>query len=106
MQGKTQKNLELKTSTVQYASRASRKKGMLNVVAEYSTFPRISIAGLWLEELGVHIGDKLQVECSAGCLKISLADTKMVCEENVNYEASGDGSDGIKRSRRKKEAQA
>lgn len=95
MKDRKQENKNVRTSKVQYSSRPVREWHGVFQTTGYTQFPRISIAGNWLEELGFHIGDKLQVECGDGCLKISLANVGMVCEENAEYEAPGARKEGV-----------
>jgi len=54
MKGKKQEK-KVKTSKVQYSSRPIHKRNGLLNTRGYTYFPRISIAGLWLEELGLPI---------------------------------------------------
>ncbi|MCM1046140.1 MAG: type I toxin-antitoxin system SymE family toxin [Candidatus Gastranaerophilales bacterium] len=78
---------KVRMSTVQYGSRPTHEgKGMFRK-SGYTRFPKISIAGLWLEELGFHVGDKLQVEYGEGYLHISRANASMVCEESSYTDA-------------------
>lgn len=74
----------VRTSKVQYSSRPTHEGTGVFRKSGYTYFPRISIAGLWLEELGFHVGDKLQVEYGEGYLHISRMDVSMVCEQS-NY---------------------
>lgn len=103
MKGKEQEK-NVRTSKVQYSSRPFHKRNGLLHTSGYTYFPRISIAGLWLEELGFHVGDKLQVEYGEGYLHISLANVSMVCEES-NFtdakETQGTGKAARKKRRQK-----
>ncbi len=103
MKGKEQEK-NVRTSKVQYSSRPFHKQDGLLHTRGYTYFPRISIAGGWLEELGFHIGDKLQVEYGEGYLHISLVNVSMVCEES-NYmdakETQGTGKTTRKKRRQK-----
>ncbi len=83
MKGKEQEK-NVRTSKVQYSSRPTHEGTGVFRKSGYTYFPRISIAGLWLEELGFHVGDKLQVEYGEGYLHISRMDVSMVCEQS-NY---------------------
>lgn len=91
---------KVRVSTVQYGSRPTHEGTGVFRKSGYTQFPRISIAGLWLEELGFHVGDKLQVEYGEGYLHISLANVGMVCEQS-NYtdeeETQGDGKTARKK---------
>lgn len=102
MKGKEQEK-NFRTSKVQYSSRPFHKRDGLLHTSGYTQFPRISIAGLWLEELGFHVGDKLQVECGEGYLHISRANVSMVCEES-NY-TDAEETQGTGKTTRKKRRQ-
>ena len=58
----------------------------------YIETPRISMEGKWLEALGFHIGDKLQVDYEEGAIHIRLAPSEtqpaMVCEPETAYSTS------------------
>lgn len=66
--------------------------------SRYTTYPKIQMEGKWLEALGFHVGDQLQVEYEEGSIKISLAPkpepVMMVAEPAAEY--------GKKRRRRAK----
>lgn len=95
---------KVRVSTVQYGSRPTYEGIGAFRRTNYTQFPRISIAGLWLEELGFHVGDKLQVEYGEGYLHISLTNVSMVCEES-NFtdakETQGTGKAARKKRRQK-----
>ena len=88
---------KLRKGTVQYASRTVNSRySTYRGAKDYVYFPRINIAGDWLEELGFHIGDELTVECGKGCLCIRLKQQEpesmqprlqMVCDGGGGYEA-------------------
>lgn len=54
--------------------------------------PKIQMEGKWLEALGFHIGDQLQVEYEEGAIHIRLAPkpepVMMVAEPAVDYTAT------------------
>ena len=58
----------------------------------YIETPKISMEGKWLEALGFHIGDKLQVDYEEGSIHIRLAppdiQPAMVCEPEIPYNTS------------------
>ncbi len=103
MKGKKQEK-NVRTSKVQYSSRPIHKQNGPFSTRGYTYFPRISIAGLWLEELGFHVGDRLQVEYGEGYLHISRSNVGMVCEQS-NYtdagETQGTGKSTPKKRRQK-----
>ena len=87
---------KLRKGTVQYASRTVNSRySTYRGARDYVYFPRINLAGDWLEELGFHIGDELTVECGKGCLCIRLKQQEpesmqpslqMVCDGGGGYE--------------------
>lgn len=95
---------KIRMSTVQYGSRPTHEgKGAFRK-SGYTQFPKISIAGLWLEELGFHVGDKLQVEYGEGYLHISRLNVGMVCEQSDYSDAEetqGEGKTARKKRRQK-----
>jgi len=103
MKDKKVKN-KVRMSTVQYGSRLTHEGEGAFRKSGYIQFPKISIAGLWLEELGFHVGDKLQVEYGEGYLHISRSNVSMVCEQS-NYtdakETQGTGKSTRKKRRQK-----
>lgn len=95
---------KVRMSTVQYGSRHTHEGQGAFRTSGYIQFPKISIAGLWLEELGFHVGDKLQVEYGEGYLHISLVNVSMVCEESDYADAGetqGTGNNTRKKRRQK-----
>lgn len=102
MKGKNQEK-NVRTSKVQYSSRPVHKQNGPLQTRGYTYFPRISIAGGWLEELGFHIGDKLQVEYGEGYLHISRVNVSMVCEQS-NY-TDAEENQGTGKTTRKKRRQ-
>lgn len=96
-------------STVQYSGRATHSHSGPFQLEGYVQFPRITLAGLWLEDCGFRIGDPLDVECGDGYLKIRLADVGMVCDNSVDYQAkagkNGTGNNGSREAKKiKREA--
>ncbi len=52
--------------------------------------PKISMEGKWLEALGFHIGDQLEVAYEEGAIHIRLAEPlpALVCEPEADYHPS------------------
>lgn len=57
----------------------------------YTATPKISMEGKWLEALGFHIGDAIEVSYEDNCIRITPAPQPvMVCEPQAPYgEAPG-----------------
>ncbi|MBP3805875.1 MAG: SymE family type I addiction module toxin [Oribacterium sp.] len=76
-----------KNIKVQYSSRCTY--GGYYGSSRYTSYPKIQMEGKWLEALGFHIGDHLQVEYEEGYIKISLAPkpepVMMVAEPVTDY---------------------
>lgn len=54
----------------------------------YTSYPKIQMEGKWLEALGFHVGDRLQVEYEEGSIRITLAPEEpvmMVAEPSSEY---------------------
>lgn len=58
--------------------------------SKYSTSPCISMEGKWLETIGFHIGEQIQVDYEDGMIKIYPASkkssTSMVAETTSSYQ--------------------
>ena len=57
---------------------------------KYIRTPKIQIEGNWLESLGFHIGDAIQIAYEEGSIHISLAapiqfEPAMVCDAEARY---------------------
>lgn len=78
-----------KNIKVQYSSRTSYGNYMNST--RYTTYPKIQMEGKWLEALGFHVGDLLQVEYEEGSIRISLATepAMMVAEPTAEYGKKG-----------------
>ena len=74
-----------KNIKVQYSSRANY--GNYYRPTSYTSYPKIQMEGKWLEALGFHVGDKLQVEYEEGCIRITPAPQPviMVAEPAADY---------------------
>jgi antitoxin component of MazEF toxin-antitoxin module len=56
--------------------------------SRYTTTPKISMEGKWLETLGFKIGDAIEVSFEENSIRISLASQQaMVCESNSQYKS-------------------
>lgn len=74
-----------KNIKVQYSSRANY--GSYYRPTSYTSYPKIQMEGKWLEALGFHVGDRLQVEYEEGSIRITLAlePAMMVAEPTAEY---------------------
>ncbi len=74
-----------KNIKVQYSSRSSGS----GYGSRYTYHPKIQMEGKWLEELGFHIGDSLQIEYEEGSIRITPAPDAlmMVAEQGTSYAA-------------------
>ena len=72
-----------KNIKVQYSSRSSGS----GYGSRYTYHPKIQMEGKWLEELGFHIGDSLQIEYEEGSIRITPAPKPlmMVAEQETSY---------------------
>ena len=80
-----------KTISVQYSTRVKTGNDGPFRYGRHVQRPRITMEGIWLEKLGFHIGDRLEVDYGDGFLYIRLAGTGMqpgmVCEDTGKYYA-------------------
>ena len=74
-----------KNIKVQYSSRCSGSSHD----SRYTYCPKIQMEGKWLEELGFHIGDILQIEYEKSFIRITPAPKPlmMVAEQETSYVA-------------------
>ena len=76
-----------KNIKVQYSSRSTG--GSYYGGSRYTSYPKIQMEGKWLEALGFHVGDMLQVEYEEGSIRISPAilpePVMMVAEPSDGY---------------------
>ena len=72
-----------KNIKVQYSSRCSGS----GYGSRYTYHPKIQMEGKWLEELGFHIGDSLQIEYEEGSIRITPVPQPlmMVAEQETKY---------------------
>lgn len=66
--------MQTKKMKVQYSSRARQDKNHY-FSGGYIETPKIQMEGKWLETLGFHVGDAIQVAYEKGSIHISLAST-------------------------------
>lgn len=81
--------MKTKKIKVLYSSR-TRLGDSWYSTSRYIETPKISMEGKWLEALGFHIGDQLQVDYTEGEIRIRLAGASvpaMVCEPETEYAA-------------------
>ena len=80
--------MKSKKIKVAYSTRSRRPVGTFRESAYIDT-PKISMEGKWLEALGFHIGDQIQVEYEEGAIHIftipRAEPLPMVCEEKPPY---------------------
>ena len=74
---------------VQYSTRARQSKSHY-FGSGYIETPKIQMEGKWLEALGFHIGDAIQIAYEEGSIHISLAapiqfEPAMVCDAEARY---------------------
>lgn len=78
--------MKTKKLKVLYSSRSSSSSYFGG--SNYTTTPKISMEGKWLDALGFHIGEQLQVDYEDGAIHIHLAQPciqpAMVCESKEN----------------------
>lgn len=86
--------MKTKKIKVLYSSRST--SGGFYHSGTVTTNPKISMEGKWLEALGFHIGDQLEVDCEEGAIHIRLAQTvpAMVCEPETDYHSSSKRKSG------------
>lgn len=77
--------MKTKQIKVQYSSRINY--GNFYRPTSYTNYPKIQMEGKWLEALGFHVGDRLQVEYEEGSIRITLAPepAMMVAEPAATY---------------------
>lgn len=76
--------MKTKLIKVLYSSKA--RSGSYMGGSSYTCTPKISMEGKWLEALGFHIGDPIEVSYEDNCIRIVPApQPSMVCEEPAKY---------------------
>ena len=92
--------MKTKLMKVLYSTRSRQNPGCWPA-SIYIETPKISMEGKWLEALGFHIGDAIEVSYEDNCIRITPAPKpSMVCEPQTEYAATP-----AKKSRKKKPAQ-
>lgn len=81
--------MQTKKMKVQYSSRARQSKSHY-FGSGYIETPKIQMEGKWLEALGFHIGDAIQVVYEEGAIHISLvphtqSEPAMLCDTKAEY---------------------
>ncbi len=81
--------MQTKKMKVQYSTRARQSKNRY-FGSEYIETPKIQMEGKWLEALGFHIEDAIQVAYEEGSIHISLApqtqsEPAMICDKKIGY---------------------
>ncbi|WP_395013569.1 SymE family type I addiction module toxin [Robinsoniella peoriensis] len=76
--------MKTKKMKVLYSSRARQSSGNWYNRSSYIETPKISMEGKWLEALGFHIGDAIEVSYEDNCIRIAPMPS-MVCEEPLDY---------------------
>lgn len=78
--------MKTKKMKVLYASRTRQSSNLWGRDSAYIETPKISMEGKWLDALGFHIGDAIQVSYEDNCIRITPApEPAMVCEPETNY---------------------
>ena len=83
--------MKTKKMKVLYSSRTRQSSNLWGRESSYTETPKISMEGKWLEALGFHIGDAIEVSYEDNCIRITPA---MVCEPATEYDAKSGGHQG------------
>lgn len=79
--------MQKKKMKVLYSSRS--RSGSYIGGSTYTTTPKISMEGKWLESLGFNIGDAIEVYFEENSIRIAPApQAAMVCESSDKYPSS------------------
>ncbi|MEY8354899.1 SymE family type I addiction module toxin [Lachnospiraceae bacterium 54-53] len=80
--------MQTKKMKVLYSSKS--RSGSYLGSSTYITTPKISMEGKWLDSLGFHIGDAIEVSYEENCIRISPIPQQpaMVCEALPKYKTS------------------
>lgn len=83
--------MKSKKMKVLYSARSKQTLCAWGRESYYAATPKISMEGKWLEALGFHIGDAIEVSYEDNCIRITPApQPAMVCEPKTQYgEAPG-----------------
>lgn len=80
--------LKTKKMKVLYSAKARQTPYYYGRDAYYDATPKISMEGKWLEALGFHIGDAIEVSYEDNCIRITPAPKPaMVCEPETKYDS-------------------
>lgn len=78
--------MKTKKMKVLYASRTRQSSNLWGRDSSYIETPKISMEGKWLDALGFHIGDAIQVSYEDNCIRITpMPQPGMVCEPEAPY---------------------
>lgn len=78
--------MKTKKMKVLYSSRTRQSSNRWSSGSSYIETPKISMEGKWLDALGFHIGDAIQVSYEDNCIRITPApEPAMVCEPETKY---------------------
>lgn len=78
--------MKTKKMKVLYSSRTRQSSNPWGSGSSYIETPKISMEGKWLDALGFHIGDAIQVSYEDNCIRITPApEPVMVCEPETKY---------------------
>lgn len=78
--------MKTKKMKVLYSSRTRQSSNLWSSGSSYIETPKISMEGKWLDALGFHIGDAIQVSYEDNCIRITPApEPAMVCEPETKY---------------------
>lgn len=93
--------MKTKKMKVLYASRTRQSSNLWGRDNSYIETPKISMEGKWLDALGFHIGDAIQVSYEDNCIRITpMPQPAMVCEPEASY-----GNEASKAARKNRTAQ-
>lgn len=80
--------MKSKKMKVLYSTRARQNYSIYAGGNAYIETPKISMEGKWLDALGFHIGDAIQVSYEDNCIRITPApEPVMVCEPETKYDS-------------------
>ena len=98
-------HMQTKKIKVLYSSRQTGSRSYFSG-SSYSQIPKIQMEGKWLEALGFHIGDALQVDYEDGDIHIRLAPAEqpamMVCEDSGSYDGKAKKANGRSKATKNK----
>lgn len=83
--------MKSKKMKVLYSTHSRQTQYVWGRESYYDATPKISMEGKWLEALGFHIGDAIEVSYEDNCIRITPA---MVCEPAVEYDVKSGGHHG------------